>query len=171
MLLTPAQKQTLKAAILADVAIAQTFIDGNNPAVATYLNGNASPAFWVWRTAVEKRELVNQVSRTGTSFTWAGNGFITRSVGELECFNQLFNSTLTCNPSLPNVRQAFIDIFSGTGNAASNRSHLDVVGRRQATRVERVFATGNGQDTSANAGLLVVEGPITDADVSALQTI
>jgi hypothetical protein len=164
--LTPAQRTTLKAHIDAspDLNVFPNNADGAF-AIAALLNLDASPDFWVWRTSVSKREVVNQQSRTGTSFTWAGNGYITRSVGEQNCFDQLFNSTLTCNPSLPNVRQAFTDIFSGTGNAAANRTHLDVVGRRKATRVEKLFATGTGADTSANAGTLTFEGAVSFQDV------
>src|SRR5688572_8452306 len=88
---------------------------------ANTLNADASPDYWCWRSSVTKNEVVTQPSADATTFTWAGNGFVGRTAGELECWNQLFNSTLTCNPSLLNVRQAFADIFSGTGNAASNR--------------------------------------------------
>ncbi len=133
--------------------------------LAQLYNQPANPAFWVWRTALEKKEVVQSVSRTGTSFVWAGNGFITRSAGELEAWNQLFNSTLTCNPSLANVRQAFADIFSGAGNAALNRTHLDVVARRQVTRAERLFATGAGADSAGGAGTLVWDGTLSPSDI------
>ena len=166
MALTSAQKTALNAHITAssDLNVFPNTADGAF-AIAALLNLDALPDFWVWRTSVTKREVVNQPSRTGTSFIWAGNGFITRSAGELECFNQLFNTTLTCNPSLPNVRQAFIDIFSGVGNAALNRTHLDIVGRRKATRAEKLFATGTGLDTSAGAGTLTFDGAVSYQDV------
>jgi hypothetical protein len=115
------------------------------------LNTNSVPDYWCWRTSVEKKEVVQNASASGTSFIWNGNGFIGRSVGELECWNQLFNSTLTCNPSLPNVRQAFSDIFSGTGNAALNRTHLMIVSRRKATVAERLLAV-SGQGLGNDGG-------------------
>lgn len=132
--------------------------------IANAYNALASPVFWVWRTSVTKDEVVGKTSQDATTFTWAGNGFITRSVGELMAWQELFGSDGTINPSLPQVRQAFTDIFSGTGNAALNRTHLATVGRRQATRVERIFATGTGTTTSP--GLLVVEGLLGYMDIA-----
>jgi hypothetical protein len=70
------------------------------------------------------------------------------------------------NPSLPQVRQAFLDIFSGAGNAALNRAHLAVVGRRKATRLEQVFAVGTG--STADPAVMGVEGRLSlnDADAT-----
>ena len=155
MILTTAQLQALKTWVVANANSVY------EQSTANTLNAVASPDFWVWRTFVEKKEIVQQVSSTGTSFIWAGNGFITRSAGELECWNQLFNSTLTCNPSLPNVRQAFTDIFSGTGNAADNRAHLLVVGRRKATVAENLLATGTGSTASPATMGAGAEGEVT----------
>lgn len=141
MLLNTAQLQMLKAWVIAN---AQSRFEEST---LTLLHANAAPDYWCWRTAVEKKEIVQQPSVDATSFVWTGNGFITRSVQEIECWNQLFNSTLICNPSLTNVRQAFSDIFSGTGNAALNRTHLLATCRRRATVAEKllaVVATGPG---------------------------
>lgn len=174
MQLTTSQLQTLKAWVIANAGSVY------DQAAANALNAAASPDYWMWRTAVEKKEIVEKVSQVATSFAWAGNGFISRSAGELECWNQLFNSILKCNPSLPNVRQAFADIFSGTGNAAANRTHLLAVSRRKATAGEKLFAvvaTGPGNDggtrgTTTNPDNFgpakngtFAEGPITLQDV------
>ena len=166
MALTSAQLTTLKNDILADPVL-NAFPNNSDGAfaIAAIYNQDASPDFWVWRTAVTKHELVSKTSRTGSVFVWAGNGFIGRTAGEQQCWGELFNSTLTCNPSLANVRQAFLDIFSGTGNAAANRAHCDAVARRKATRAEKLFATGNGADTAANAGTLTFEGALNFNDV------
>jgi hypothetical protein len=64
------------------------------------------------------------------------------------------------------VRQAFADIFSGAGNAALNRTHLDVVARRKATNTEKLYATGTGADTNAGAGTMTFEGALTGPDVA-----
>jgi hypothetical protein len=168
MALTTEQKATLKTFIQGVPAINQLYVDGNLDGLAGALNAVASPDFWVWRTSVEKKEIVQQVSRNATTFTWAGNGFIGRSQGEIDCWTQLFNTTLTCNPSLPNVRQAFLDIFSGTGNAASNRTHLDIVSRRKASVIEKLFATGTGSDTSGGSGTMTFEGPLPFTDLIGL---
>jgi hypothetical protein len=157
-MLTTEQKATLKAFIQNDTALNTLFVDGNLDGLAAGLNDTASPVFTVWRTRVEKKEVVQGVSREGTSFIWAGNGFIGRTAGEIECWNQLFNSTLTMNPSLPNVRQAFLDVFSGTGNAALNRTHMAAVAKRDASVIEKLFATGTG--TLAAPATMVIEGPL-----------
>lgn len=175
MPLTPAQWPALKAHIAANTA---TIPYGDGPPVAInalpltadaamaikdWYNGVAVPDFWVWRTSITEFEVTQQPSRTGTTFTWAGTGFISRSQGELTAWDRLFR--LGCNPSLANVRQAFLDIMSGTGNAASNRTHLDIVARRKATYAEKLYATGTGGDTNATAGTMTFEGLLTGTDV------
>jgi hypothetical protein len=158
MHLTTAQRATLLANVIANSDTAQARTDGNLELLAALYNTVASPAFWVWRTAVTKSELVQSVSVDATTFTWVGNGFITRSVGEQTAWRELFNGENSVNPSLANVRQAFADIFSGIGNAAANRTHLLAVGRRLSSRFERVFATGTG--SIATPGMMVLEGQI-----------
>ena len=164
MALTGAQLQTLAAAIANDPLLDDLPHDSDGAAlVVNNMNQPASPTFWVWRTAVSKKEMVGSVSVDGTTFTWAGNGFITRSNGELIAWQELFDTEGNTNPSLANVRQAFTDIFSGTGNAASNRTHLAAVGRRTASKFEKLYTTGTG--TTGTPGLLAVEGPLTVNDV------
>lgn len=176
MPLTLQQKQALKADIIAatDPECVALEADPTNSdkafAVAALYNLTASPDYWVWRTRVTKDEITNQTSQDGTNFTWAGNGYITRSAGEQSCWQQIFNGSNSVNPSLANVRQAFTDIFSGTGNAASNRTHLLVVARRKATRLEKLFAidtpgSGGTRGTTADPDTLVVEGAISYDDV------
>jgi hypothetical protein len=181
-MLTPAQYPALKAHIAANtttipygdgppIAINALPLDADAAeAIKDWYNGVAVPDFWVWRTAIAKAEMVQQPSRTGTNFTWAGNGFITRSAGELAAWQELFGGAGlgagACNPALPNVRQAFADIFSGAGNAALNRTHLDVVARRKATNTEKLYATGTGADTNAGAGTMTFEGALTGPDVA-----
>lgn len=176
MPLTTAQLQALKADIIAaaDAACVALEADPSNSdkafAVAVVYNLNASPDYWVWRTSVTKDEITNKPSQDGTTFVWAGNGYITRSAGEQSCWAQLFNGTNSTNPSLANVRQAFTDIFSGTGAAATNRAHLLVVARRKATRLEKLFAidtpgSGAPRGTTADPDTMVVEGGISFDDV------
>lgn len=160
MILTTAQLQTIKADIVAnsDLNVHPNTPDGNS-AIAHLYNLTASPTYWVYRTAVLKTDFTNSVGPDGTTFTFVDNGFITRSAGEQAAWRELFDQTGTTNPSLANVRQAFVDIFSGTGNAAANRTHMAAVARRQATRVEDLLATGAG--TTASPSQLGAEGVIT----------
>lgn len=164
MALTAAQKATIKADILADGTLnAQPNNSDGAFAIAAAYNLAAAVDFWVWRTAVDKKEFTNQTSQDGTNFTWVGNGFITRSAGEQTAWAELFNSTHQVNASLPNVRQAFSDIFSGTGNAAANRTHMMSIARRKATRIEKLLATGTG--STASPGVMGFEGDISYQDV------
>lgn len=177
--LTAAQKTALKA----DIAANANTIPAGRPFAGTAINAMPNspdanfeiarwysllfPAvdFWVWRSSVSKGELVNSVSPDGTTFNWVGNGFITRSVGEQTAWKELFNGTNTVNPSLANVRQAFADIFSGTGNAASNRTHLLAVARRKANNIEKLLATAIGTGTTASPALAGYEGSVTGTQV------
>lgn len=134
--------------------------DGN-ACLASVYNLNAAPDFWVWRTALTEAEATQVTSVDGTTFTWVGNGFITRSVGEQTAWARLFG--IGVNPSLASVRTAFNDILSGTGNAASNRTHLLTVSRRKATRAEKLFSTGTG--STASPATMAFEGPLSASDI------
>ena len=142
MILSTSQLRTIKTWILANAASL------GDPETAGTLNALATPSFWVWRTSVTKDEIVGQTSQDGTNFAWTANGFITRSAGEQAAFREIFAADGTCNPSRANVRQAFQDIFSGTGNAAANRTHLLASARRQATVAEKLLSTGTGSTGS-----------------------
>lgn len=165
-MLTPNQLAALKADILADPALAaQSGTPDGRFAIAAAYNVTASPGYWVWKTYVTKAEVVQSTSLDGTTFNWTGNGFITRSAGELAAWENLFNASGSINPSLPNVRQAFQDIFSGSGNAAANRTHMAAVCRRLATRSEKLFASGSG--STGSPSVMGFEGTITFSDVDA----
>jgi hypothetical protein len=167
MPLTSGQLTTLKADIQADGTL-NSFPNNpdGNTAIATAYNLASSPDFWVWRTRVTRSEYVNEASVDATTFNWTGTGFITRSQGERDAFRELFNHTGSVNPSLPNVRQAFTDIFSGgTAPAPANRTHMATVSRRKATRGEKLFSTGTG--STAVPAVMAFEGALTFEDVAA----
>jgi hypothetical protein len=177
-MLTRAQIATLRADFQRRIApgdasfsraLKDAAFKANDAAIAAFYNTDASPDYWVWRTNVSKDEIIRNVSPDGTTFIWAGNGFIERTAGELECWNQLFGSTLSVNPSLPNVRQAFADIFSGTGNAANNRAHLLSMCRRKATVAEKLLSVGGGDGSKASPALLGFEGKVGISDASSLR--
>jgi hypothetical protein len=165
MALTTAQLATLKAYIAADGALnAQPNNNVGNSIIAVTLNGVASPDFWVWRTSVTKDELVGSTSADGTTFNWTGTGYITRSQGERDAFREIFAAGGACNPSLPSVRTAFTDIFSGaTAPAPANRTHLVTVSRRKALVIEKLFSSGTG--STASPATMGREGTITPDDI------
>jgi len=161
MILSLQQKQTLKTWIVANLP------NGGDQEIADALNVAASPAYWVWRTNVLKSEYTNSVGPDGTTFAWTGaGGFIARSAGETNAWRELFNGTLSVDPSKSNVRQAFADIFSGSGvSAVANRAHMSAVSRRLATVGETLYATGTGT-TGAPATMAVgCEGDVTVQNV------
>jgi hypothetical protein len=127
----------------------------------------------VWRTRVSKDELVNTTSLdtdgiTSRAFTWSG--YVARSQGERDAFNAIFDATGYVNAALPQVRQAFLDIFSGSTNSApSIRQHLANVARRKASRIEKLFATGTG--TSASPAVLTFEGRISAVHVEIARSV
>lgn len=136
---------------------------GDTVTLTAVLDTPANPVFVVERTSITRHEILTGTSSTGSTFQWAGAGYITRSQGERDAFREMFNSTGTVNPSLPSIKAAFNDIFSGAGGA-SNRAHITAMSKRSATFLERVFVTGTGTD--AVPGSLVVEGPANDVTVS-----
>lgn len=133
--------------------------------IAKWYNTIAVPNFWVWRTRLTKKELTEQTSRTGSTFTRAAAGFIQLTVGERAAWTDIWDDGEPINPSLPATRATFADIFSSGGNAALNRVHCDVMARRQATYAEMVLALGTGGDATATAGTMTFEGLLTGAEV------
>lgn len=166
MPLTDAQYVVLQNDILVtnEAEFADEVAARDDQVIADAYNLPANPEYWVYRIAVPKEEIVGQVSQDGTSFTWAGTGFIGRSTQEILAWRELFDVADNLNPSLPQVRQALMDIFSGTGAAASNRAHMASISRRRATRGERLFASGAG--TPASPGTMTFVGTITLYDVA-----
>lgn len=169
--MTPEQLLTVKSYIQADPVLAPmssgTTTDYNG--LVTAMGQEASPAFWVSKTALSRHDILTATGPDGTTFTWGGStgGYINRSQGERDAFREMFNSTGSVNPALPNIQAAFADIFSGAGaGAVANRAHIAAMSRRKANRTERIFATGVG--STASPGLLVVEGNITIGDVQSM---
>jgi len=160
--MTPAQLVTLKAALLAEtdpafVAARTAFATG---AMVEWL-AQPSPVI-VWRTRVAEQEITSQVSAEGTVWSWTT--YINRSAAERDGWARMFNGTYTINPSLPQVRAAFADIFSGAAQIAiGQRTHLAAISKRPANRGEKIFVTGTG--TLASPGLLGFEGTIGEYDV------
>jgi hypothetical protein len=163
MALTTAQLQALKADIAADPALKDLPRNSDSAfAIADAYNLPANPDFWVWKTTLRKIDVVSETGPDGTVFSWSS--YIARSAAEQNAWAQNWNSTLTVNPSLPQVRAAFADIFSGSNNnAPATRTHLLAMARRKATRAEKLFATGTG--TAATPATLTFEGALRFSDV------
>lgn len=157
--MTPEQLQTLKAALLADLALDQYIVDYRDDLIRDYYNAPSNPAFTVWRTSVSQDEIM----QNGFDWTRVDN----LSVGKARVWEWLFdNGSTSINPSKTNVRAGIDQTWVGTAADLAVRAAVYVHCKRQANRVERLFATGTGSD--AVPGLLVFEGEISTSNVSAM---
>jgi hypothetical protein len=161
--LTDAQYQQLKTQItVTDVNENQADVTaGRDQVIAERYNQPFTPTFQVFRTSVSRRTLLFEKSPSDTSFIFVGDGYITRTQQELLTFHDLFDGpNSTMDPSLPNVQQALLDIFSGAAgtNAQKNRVHIGNMSRRPVTRAEKLYVT-QGTGSNADPGYLVWERP------------
>jgi len=160
MPLTTAQKQSLKADIIAaaDQACVDLEASPTNSdlafAVATLYNAQASPAFTVWKRLVTITEVGDKINGTELAGLSSLNATRLQTVVVL--------SAGGVNPSLADRRQFFDDIFSGAGGATT-RANLLALWKRTARRIEKVLATGTGSD--ASPATMGYEGTISFQDV------
>lgn len=158
-MLTTQQTATLKAALLADPALAQYITDYRDDLIRDYYNAPADPAFTVWRTSVTQDEIMLN------GFDWARVDNL--SVGKARVWEWLFdNGGKAINPSKTNVRTGIDQTWVGTAADLAVRAAVYTHCKRACNRVERLFATGTG--TASVPGLMAFEGEITTSDVSAM---
>jgi hypothetical protein len=163
MLLSKAQRATLKASIDVDPTfgpLANT--NANADLIVAAYNSLAVPDWIVWKSLLTEHQIVEQTSSANTVWSWTD--YINRSQAERDAWVRMFNGTFSINPSIAQVRQGIADIFSGP-SGANQRAHLLAMGKRKATRLEKLFATGLGTDAAPSN--LVVEGNLTQDDVTA----
>ena len=152
-MLTSAQLSILKADILADPALAsQPNTSDGAFAIAAAYNLLVAPAFLVWRTNIP-------TMTAKSAMVWTE--FIARSAGERDAWQFMLSNGII-NAADPNVRQGIQDIFSGPSGAGS-RANLIAIAKRNATRAEKLFASGTGSD--ASPGTMTFEGTLSYQDV------
>lgn len=173
MPLTPTQKVTFKAAMLADPVIGPLLTDPERPPnpdtddfIARYYNQPSETPFFVWRSAVTRAEIM----QNGFNWTRVDNA----SVGKARIWEWLFLDG-PINPSKPNIRDGINEAWTGT--AVELQAHrLAIFGhcQKQATRAERLFA-GAGGTTTTNAGVgpatTALTEPLTPSDVEAARNL
>lgn len=152
--LSPAQLQTLKAAIAAETTPAFVTLRqaGDENGMAAWYNGAST--FVAWKSSVS-------IIETGQAFNgaeWAG--MTSANHTRLQTVAQYLSKY---SPGLADIRAMFNDIWSGAGGTTT-RANLLALWKRFATRGEKVFATGAGSD--ASPGALVVEGNLTAQNIS-----
>lgn len=160
--MTPEQIAVFRAALLAetDPELVGYRTNGQTPLIVRWYQRIATPDFWVWRTDVTRAELYHGTSPDGTTWNWTT--YKQQQIPEQNAWTQMFMGD-TANFALPNLRAGVAAIFSGVGAQAAQRDHCLSMGRRLASRIEKMFATGAGTSVSpATAAIL----SFTDADVN-----
>lgn len=137
--LTPAQLPTLKAAILAETTPAFVALRQANDEQGMANWYNAASTFICWRTSVSRAEIYNLTSAEATNWSWAF--YKTQAAVEQNAWTQMFMGD-QADFSQDNLRAGIAIIF--TSASAVNATHALAIGKRLATRGERVFATGTG---------------------------
>lgn len=159
--MTPEQHATLRAHIEAntDQIVIDALAIDDIMTISIWYSQLSEPAFIVWRSQVGTREIDNAIEFSGVG------GFIARSAGERDAF-MMITSRGVVDPSRPNIRAAFSNIFSGSGaGAPETRAALLAVSKRTATNIEAILSTGTGSD--ASPATLVYEGPLQYQDALA----
>ena len=160
MALTTAQLTTLKNYILTVPEWAALPLTGDAADfIAQQLKTPATPAFTVWKSAVNLEE-------TGKAFNgaeWAGMTGANHT--RLQTLAQYLSAY---NPALPDIRAMFNDIWGGAGGALT-RAALLALWKRPANKLEKLFATGPGSD--ASPATLVVEGFVSYQEVEAARAL
>ena len=153
MALTPAQRQTLKAAIN---AVPEWAALSNNEDTADFISKEldkaAAPTFSVWRTSVALSEVAGNVD---------GVELVGLTAIKLAAYQSLLLAG-SVNPSNARLRAGFDQVFSAAGGNTT-RPLLLALWKRVATAGEKIFAVGAGSD--ASPATLVIEGIISRLDV------
>jgi hypothetical protein len=154
MMLTTAQLQTLKAAIEADPVL--NALPNNTDSafeIAAQFNTEASPTFVVWDTRVS----VDEIMRNGMDWARVDN----LTVGKARIWDWL-GRLGTFDASKANVRAGIDAAWAGTAADLAVRAAIYVHCKRNATRVEKVLATGTGSD--ASPATMTFEGSLSYQD-------
>lgn len=151
MELTTAQKATLKTDVQANSDTNTKFVDGDLQGLADLYNAPAAGTYIVWKTSVLQDEIMQN------GFDWVRVDNL--SVGKARIWEWMFNNqNRAFNPSKANVRLGIDEAWKGTAADLAVRAAVYVHCKRQATRLEKVFASGTGSDAApAN---LTLEGEI-----------
>lgn len=127
----------------------------------------ASPSFWCWRTNVSRAEVYTKqndlaVSGAQTGF-WNWTTFKNQGATEQTAWIQMFMGD-QANFAAQNIRDGIGAIFTGSAAATAQRDHCLAVGRRVATRLEKLLAVGTG--SIATPAVMAFEGAISAQNVS-----
>lgn len=144
--MTDAQLATLRTNILTLAAPGQPLellvAAGNTDAIADYYNALAVPDWFVWRTSVSRADIYSGNPQPENS-AWNWTTYKNQSATEQGAWTQMFMGD-QANFAQDNIRAGVSAIFTGSAQANAQRDHVLAVARRQANRLEKLFAVGTG---------------------------
>jgi len=149
----------LKADILADPVLSQWAATGYMAAeIAAAYNGQATPDWTVWKSAVE----VDEIMRNGMDWARVDN----LSVGKARIWDWM-GRLGTFDASKPNIRAGIDATWVGTAADLAVRAMVYTHCKRSATRAEKLLSSGTG--TTASPARMGFEGNLTYQDIEAAQ--
>lgn len=153
-MLTTAQKTTLKAAIIANSTwnAFPNSEDGNFNLAELLSKEFPTPDYIVWKNSVTTKEVKNVID-------WVE--YLALTVTEKSTFELMISNGII-DPSNANIRAGIANIFDA--QQSNTRNALIALGKRKATHIEKIFATGTGSDASPS--VMGFEGKISGADVA-----
>ena len=153
--MTPQQQATLKAYIeTVPEWAAMPKTSDTSYFIAEELKKDADPAFVVWKTSVNPDEIM----KNGMDWTRVDN----LTVGKARIWDWLTRLS-AFNPSKMNVRAGIDAAWVGTAADLAVRASVYTHCKRNANRLEKLFATGTGTD--ADPGTMVVEGTLSYQEI------
>jgi hypothetical protein len=153
-MLTTEQLALLKAAIVADPVL--NALPNNTDSafeIAAQFNALENPAFVVWETHVS----VDEIMRNGMDWARVDN----LTVGKARIWDWL-GRLGTFDASRANVRAGIDAAWVGTAADLAVRASIYTHCKRNATRAEKVLATGTGSD--ASPATMTFEGTLSYQD-------
>jgi hypothetical protein len=150
----------LAADIAADPTLSTLPHNGDSAVVVAHAyNLAAAPDFWVWRTSLGEQE-VYEATVDGTQH-WNWQTFKGQTVADKDAWARMWAPGVV-NPSLGQTRDGWLTIFGGQGTSQVQVNYLLALGRRKATRTEKLYAdTAQGVGTTAAPATMVFEGMLT----------
>lgn len=155
-MLTLEQQETLRIAVQAEPAFQGLPPNGDSAfIVAVNFNQTASPAYIVWKTNVS----IDEIMRNGIDWARVDN----LSVGKARIWDWM-GRLGTLDASRPNIRAGIDATWVGSAADLAVRAQVYTHCKRQATKAEKLFATGLGTELSPST--MTFQGELSYIDVT-----
>lgn len=180
--MTPSQLATLKALVAAEPTLAQAVLTGQDAAIAAWLNEDASPSYFVWRSTTPASDVMDAITWANLTPADAADGTAAFTNRALACQAKQLNlqillqgreSVATGKTSVRGgLSDALTNVPAGAGGTLMDAGWLGA-GKvkaaitRLASRAEKALATGSG--TSGTPSALTFEGQVSVNDAGLLR--